>query len=321
MSKREQLREHKEATFKNIMEPASNDGSDFDVVAPAKVHEKRTKILQNAVAIPVDLIVRDETQPREDFDQEFINDLAESIKKHGLKNPISVSNQDENGKYKIIAGENRYRACILAGKTEIECLIRDNLSASQRLAEQLIENNIRRNLNDLETAIGMLRYKSVLDAESGSSVAWHEVETVLDYTKRRRQQIIATTRLPEQIQKEWIQLKVPFTERHSRIFTGILNDHPELQIKLWESYKQKLVSPDDLQLQAERMLSRQGLSKTKPTWVKVKYTRNDNFVADVIKQFREIINNDPDNSLLKDLKKAIRELEKEFETQQTVTKK
>ncbi len=119
MSKRDQLRERKEATFKNIMEPESNDGADFDVIAPTRIHEKRTSILENAVKIPIELIVRNEAQPRESFDQEHINGLAESIKSHGLKNPISVNNKDENGFYKIVAGENRWRACILAGVKEV----------------------------------------------------------------------------------------------------------------------------------------------------------------------------------------------------------
>lgn len=101
-------------------------------------------------------IIADPEQPRRHFDEKALNDLANSIKIHGVLQPIVVV---KNGnKYIIVAGERRYRASKLAKLDKIPAIIRD-LSDQNRLELSLIENLQRADLNILETATAYLKLR------------------------------------------------------------------------------------------------------------------------------------------------------------------
>lgn len=101
-------------------------------------------------------IIADPEQPRRHFDDKALNDLANSIKIHGVLQPIVVV---KNGnKYIIVAGERRYRASKLAKLDKIPAIIRD-LSDQNRLELSLIENLQRADLNILETATAYLKLR------------------------------------------------------------------------------------------------------------------------------------------------------------------
>ncbi|MBR6533632.1 MAG: ParB/RepB/Spo0J family partition protein [Clostridia bacterium] len=98
-------------------------------------------------------------QPRKDFDEDAISELAESIAEHGLIQPIVVK-PETNGRYSIIAGERRWRACRMAGIYEVPVIIKD--AEPQELMElALIENLQREDLNAVEEALG---YRSLIDS-------------------------------------------------------------------------------------------------------------------------------------------------------------
>ena len=98
-------------------------------------------------------------QPRKDFDEEALSELAESIAEHGLIQPIVVK-PETNGRYSIIAGERRWRACRIAGLYEVPVVIKD--ADPQELMElALIENLQREDLNAVEEALG---YSSLIDS-------------------------------------------------------------------------------------------------------------------------------------------------------------
>lgn len=102
--------------------------------------------------IRITLIEPNKKQPRRNFDTEKINTLANSIKEHGLIQPIIIT-PSENGRYKIVAGERRWRASKKAGLKEIPAVIREY--NDEQVAEiALIENLQRENLNPIEEAIG-----------------------------------------------------------------------------------------------------------------------------------------------------------------------
>lgn len=103
--------------------------------------------------VDIDLVRPNPNQPRKHFDEEALAELADSIKKHGLIMPIVVNNM-ENGRYMIIAGERRYRAAKMAGKTTIPVVVR---SYSDREIKEisLIENLQREDLNPIEAANAM----------------------------------------------------------------------------------------------------------------------------------------------------------------------
>lgn len=100
-------------------------------------------------------------QPRKDFDEAAISELAESIAEHGLIQPIIVKTLT-NGRYSIVAGERRWRACRIAGLDEVPIIIKD--AEPQELMEiALIENLQREDLNAVEEAIG---YRTLIDSYS-----------------------------------------------------------------------------------------------------------------------------------------------------------
>lgn len=98
----------------------------------------------------------DPDQPRSMFDDDALQELASSIKEHGVIQPIIVI--PEGGKYQIVAGERRYRSAKLAGLQTIPALVR-SLSDQRKLELSLIENIQRRDLNVLETATAYLKLR------------------------------------------------------------------------------------------------------------------------------------------------------------------
>ena len=108
--------------------------------------------------LPLHKIEPNPNQPRKVFDEEALEDLAESIREHGLIQPIAVR-PEENGYYRIIAGERRWRAARMAGLAEVPVLI---LNADDKAVMELamIENLQRKDLNPIEEARG---YQTLMD--------------------------------------------------------------------------------------------------------------------------------------------------------------
>ena len=111
-----------------------------------------------AVKLNINDIEPNRDQPRKDFDEQSISELADSIARHGLIQPIVVK-PNANGRYSIIAGERRWRASRIAGLNEVPVIIKD--ADEQTLMElALIENLQREDLNAVEEALG---YRSLIE--------------------------------------------------------------------------------------------------------------------------------------------------------------
>ena len=104
--------------------------------------------------IAVSKIVPNRFQPRRVFDEEKLNELAQSIKEHGLTQPIVVVYDAGLDKYEIVVGERRWRATQLAGLEQIDAIVHKHLSDQELCALALIENIQREDLNPIETALG-----------------------------------------------------------------------------------------------------------------------------------------------------------------------
>ena len=105
---------------------------------------------KEAEMISVSIIVPNEWQPRREFEEKSLQGLADSIKEHGVVQPVIVRPKD--GTFELIAGERRLRAAQLAGLSEIPALVRDY--TDQETAEiALIENLQREDLNPLEEGL------------------------------------------------------------------------------------------------------------------------------------------------------------------------
>lgn len=121
----------------------------------------KTEIVEKSTAsqrIPLDQIEVNPNQPRKDFDETALSELAASIKIHNIIQPLTVT-QIGNGKYRLIAGERRYRASKIAGLKDVPVYIRET-SDSQILELALLENLQREDLNAIEIAIS---YKRLMD--------------------------------------------------------------------------------------------------------------------------------------------------------------
>ncbi len=103
------------------------------------------------IQIPIDLIDEDLNQPRNCFDETALNELSENIMKLGLLSPIKLKLQD-NGRYKIIFGNRRFKACKALNMAEIPAIISENEDDSDLYLEQLAENLQRENFTPLEEA-------------------------------------------------------------------------------------------------------------------------------------------------------------------------
>lgn len=113
---------------------------------------------EGAVEVKLYEIEPNRNQPRRDFDEEAISELAESIKKHGLIQPIVVR-PTAQGTYQIIAGERRWRACREAGLSTAPVIIKE-VDDREYMELALIENLQREDLNAVEEALG---YRSLID--------------------------------------------------------------------------------------------------------------------------------------------------------------
>ena len=117
-----------------------------DTIKEPEIEEVTGEIVQN---IKITKIEPDKEQPRKRFDEEKLDELANSIKQYGVIQPIIVTLKDDY--YQIIAGERRWRAAKKAGLTEIPCLVRTKTEQENREIA-LIENIQREDLSPLEEA-------------------------------------------------------------------------------------------------------------------------------------------------------------------------
>lgn len=178
--------------------------------------QERTK---NAVRVPLGEIVADE-QVRKDFDPKELATLAHSIKERGQLQQALVRWDADRGKYVLIAGERRFRACKLAGLATLDCLVREGDAADEAAELQLIENIVRADLNPIEEAQG---YKTLMEsrgldmkgvaAELG--VAYSQVQRSMKLLKLPEdlQDRVATGVIPKSLFRQVFKLKTEAEKR------------------------------------------------------------------------------------------------------------
>ena len=126
-------------------------GADAELAAAEELEKAAEKAGQTAVVLlDIRKIDPDGAQPRKNFDDEALDELADSIKAHGILQPLIVQKKEED-RYQIIAGERRWRAAKKAGITEIPALVKE-YAPEEMLEISLIENIQRENLNPVEEA-------------------------------------------------------------------------------------------------------------------------------------------------------------------------
>ena len=180
--------------------------------------------------VPISQIKPNPNQPRKDFDEESLQELAISIKNNGIISPITLRKISDN-EYQIVAGERRYRASIIAGLEKIPAYIRD-ASEEQVMEMALIENIQREDLNAIEIA---LSYNSLcatlnLTQEALAERIGKKRATITNYLR--------LLRLPAEIQ---IGIKNKVIEMgHARAIAGISD--AQMQLKIYNEVVKKQAS-------------------------------------------------------------------------------
>ena len=176
-------------------------------------------------------IIRDEEQPRREFSEEAIEALAASIKEHGILQPIVVTKED--GKYKIVAGERRWRAAKLAGLDKIPAIVR-TLDSQNRLELSIIENAQREDLNAIELATAYAKLKNQFNLTA------EEIATKVGKSEQTVQNTLRLLTLPEEAKKIMVKEKLtegvmrPLVSRDEKTIKKVL---PKIVKEGWTARK------------------------------------------------------------------------------------
>ena len=200
-------------------------GKGLDALIPVSSDVKNNKRANSSsekekgpeTLVKITMVEPNREQPRKTFDEESLNELAESIKQFGLLLPILV--QDMKDYYEIIAGERRWRAAKIAGLKEVPVIIK-NLTEQEIVEISLIENIQRENLNPIEEA---LAYKKLLNE-------FHlKQEEVAERVSKSRTAVTNSMRLlklAEEVQK--MVVKEEITTGHARALLGIEDEEQQI---------------------------------------------------------------------------------------------
>jgi ParB family chromosome partitioning protein len=180
--------------------------------------------------LPLDKIKANPDQPRKYFDQTALNELAMSIREHGIIEPVIVE-ETADGSYIIVAGERRCRAAALAGLREVPALVR-NYPEEKRLEISIIENIQREGLNPIEEA---LAYKQLMDIAGYSQ---DEAAAKVGKSRPALANSIRLLKLPEPVQEALRTGRI--TQGHARAILAV--ETAEMQLALFTEIADRALS-------------------------------------------------------------------------------
>lgn len=222
-------KQNKEALGKGIRSLLQNIDTDLKTTAGNLKHSVIESVT-HITRIPLELIETNPKQPRKDFDEQSLNELAASIKMHDIIQPITVS-KTALGKYRLISGERRFRASKIAGLKDIPAYIRQ-ANDQQLLELALLENLQREDLNAVEIALSYKRMMDELD---------HTQEEVAERMGKDRSTItnyIRLLKLPPDIQ---VAVRTgEISMGHARALINV--DKVEMQLFIFKEIKNKGLS-------------------------------------------------------------------------------
>ncbi|AQR98254.1 MULTISPECIES: ParB/RepB/Spo0J family partition protein [Clostridium] len=193
-------------------------GKGLSALIPEESENDLEKNAKNLISI--NKIKSDDKQPRKSFDSEKIAELAESIKTHGIIQPL-ILRKHINDQYIIVAGERRWRAAKMAGLSEIPAVIME-LSDKDILEVSLIENIQRQDLNPIEEA---LAYKKLLD---DFEITQEELSKRIGKSRVAITNTIRLTNLDDKVQQYIIEGII--TEGHGRAILSLADKGKQYEI-------------------------------------------------------------------------------------------
>ena len=198
---------------------------------------------QGATELPMDEIFPDRNQPRKDFDDESLQELANSVREHGVLQPILV--RPINDGYQIVAGERRWRAARLAGLTSVPVNIRE-MSDFDAMSIALVENLQREDLNPIEEAEG---YRNLANA-----TGWTQ-EQIAKRVGRSRPAVANALRLlslPDEVVDLLRTGKL--TTGHAKAILSIADDSTRVSVA-------RMISEKGLTVREAEKLSQKGMTQ------------------------------------------------------------
>lgn len=171
------------------------------------------------VFVHLDLIDPNPDQPRTDFDEESLQELAESIRALGIIQPITLRRK-EDGRYQIISGERRFRASRLAGLSEIPAFVR-SAGDSEVLEMALVENIQREDLNPLDVALSLKRLQDEF------SLTQEQLARRIGKQRSTLANFVRLLKLPPEIQKGLRDKSI--TMGHARALINIPDEAQQLR--------------------------------------------------------------------------------------------
>ena len=169
--------------------------------------------------VNIDLIIPNRFQPRLSFDEKALNELAESIKQHGIIQPLIVRQLAD--KYEIIAGERRYKAATLAGLSTVPVIV-TNLSDAKSAEVALVENIQRKNLSSIEEA---LSYKRKIDKDN---LTQEQLAKLLGLSQSTVANRLRLLNLSNEVQDALLKEKI--SERHARSLLQISDKNKQTEL-------------------------------------------------------------------------------------------
>lgn len=201
------------------MKPQKGLGRGLDAIFGSDAVDARLKPMSRMAEIDIADIIPNPTQPRTQFDEEALDELADSIRQLGVIQPVTVKKAD-NGKYTIISGERRWRAARRADLKSLPAYIRE-VDDENLHAMALVENIQRQDLNAIEIALGMQRLidECSLTQDALSEKVGKKRSSVSNYLR--------LLKLPDQVQ---LALKEGLISMgHAKAIAGVA---PEQQLRL-----------------------------------------------------------------------------------------
>jgi len=177
------------------------------------------------IELEVVKIIPNPHQPREEIEKNSLNELADSIKEHGVIQPLVVT-KNKNGKYEVLAGERRLRASKIAGLKKVPVVIR-TASEQQKLEVAIVENVQRQDLNPIEEARSYQRLMSEFNLNQD------QIALKIGKSRSSVANILRVLSLPEEIQAALRAGKISMG--HAKIIMGLRDENEQMKL-----YKQIL---------------------------------------------------------------------------------
>ncbi len=219
--------------------------------------------------IDINIIIANENQPRTHFEKEKIQELAQSISKNGLLQPIVV--RPYGDVYQIVVGERRYRACKLANLDEVPCIIQD-YDEDQTATAALVENIQRENLSAIEEA---LAFQSLLESQN---ITQEELAKKVGKSQSTIANKLRLLQLPITVQESIRNREI--TERHARALLQL--DTTEKRNKMLKEIVSKGLTVDETEKRIKQ-------KKAKPKPITKQISRNVKIAINTLEQAIKMI--------------------------------